>query len=256
MYNGAMDSVPQQTLTQLQEVLIIAGPNGAGKTTFAREFLVNEASCPRSINADLIAAGLNPFQPEKAAIPPGRLMLKTIHDTVSAGESFACKTTLSGRIYARMIPEWWGFRSLVRLHFFGLSTPEKAIERVAQRVREGGHDVPQEVIRRRMAKGWRNFLATYRRMVDEWILYDSTNSPPVIVERGSNPRRQGEQESMTIKEEGLVYATEEERKSLSHAELALIALNRAAIKARRRAIRTQGYVATWRDGKMYRDTKV
>ena len=152
---------------------------------------MNEASCPRSINADLIAAGLNPFQPEKAAIPPGRLMLKTIHDTVSAGESFAIETTLSGRIYARMIPEWREFGSFVRLHFCGLSTPEKAIERVAQRVREGGHDVPQEVIRRRMAKGWRNFLATYRRMVDEWILYDSTNSPPVIVERGSNPRQQG-----------------------------------------------------------------
>ncbi len=217
---------------------------------------MNEASCPRFINADLIAAGLNPFQPEKAAIPPGRLMLKTIHDTVSAGESFAIETTLSGRIYARMIPEWRECGSFVRLHFCGLSTPEKAIERVAQRVREGGHDVPQEVIRRRMAKGWRNFLATYRRMVDEWILYDSTNSPPVIVERGSNPRQQGKQGSMTFKEEGPVYATEEERKSLSHAELALIALKRAAIKARRRAIRTQGYVATWQDGKMYRDTKV
>ena len=109
MYNGAMDSVPQQTLTQLQEVLIIAGPNGAGKTTFAREFLVNEASCPRSINADLIAAGLNPFQPEKAAIQADRLMLKTIRDTVSAGESFAFETTLSGRIHARMIPEWREF---------------------------------------------------------------------------------------------------------------------------------------------------
>ena len=240
----------------MPEILILAGPNGAGKTTFAREFLVKEASCPRFINADLIAAGLNPFQPENAAIQAGRLMLETMRDAVSAGESFAFETTLSGRIYARMIPEWQELGYFVRLHFFRVSTLAKAIERVAQRVREGGHDVPEEVIRRRMKKGWRNFQETYRHMVDEWILYDSTTSSPVIVERGGNPRQQGGQVSMTIKEDGLVYATEEEKKSLSHAELALIALKRAAIKARRRAIRTQGYVATWRDGKMYRDTKV
>ena len=94
-----MVSARQQASPPSHDILIIAGPNGAGKTTFAREFLVNEANCPTFVNADLIAAGLNPFQPEKSAIQAGRLMLKMIRDIVSAGESFAFETTLSGRIY-------------------------------------------------------------------------------------------------------------------------------------------------------------
>lgn len=255
MYNGAMVSTRQQASTLSQDIQIIAGPNGAGKTTFAREFLVNEANCPTFVNADLIAAGLNPFQPEKSAIQAGRLMLKMIRDIVSAGESFAFETTLSGRNYARMIPAWQNQGYVVRLHFIRLSTPERAIERVAQRVLEGGHDVPDEVIRRRMERGWRNFESVYRPLVDDWVLYDGTFNIPVVVERGSNPGALGGQQ-MAVKEPGLIYATEEEKKTLSHAELGLIAMKRAAIKARRRAIRTQGYVATWRNGKMYRDTKV
>ncbi len=87
-----------------KKILIIAGPNGAGKTTFAAEFLPNEARCPTFINADLIAAELNPLQPDLAAIQAGRLMLKMIHDCVEKEESFAFETTLSGRIYTRMIP--------------------------------------------------------------------------------------------------------------------------------------------------------
>lgn len=81
------------------KIIIIAGPNGAGKTTFAREFLPNEAACPVFINADLIAAGLSPFQPEAAALEAGRLMLKQIHSHVARGASFAMETTLSGRAY-------------------------------------------------------------------------------------------------------------------------------------------------------------
>ena len=250
-----MAAPAQNTPTLEPQILIIAGPNGAGKTTFAREFLINEANCPRFVNADLMAAGLNPFQPEKASIQAGRLMLSMIRDIVSAGESLAFETTLSGRIYARMIPAWRARGYVVRLHFFRLSTPEKAIERVAQRVREGGHNVPEEVIRRRMEKGWRNFQEIYVSIVDEWVLYDGTANTPVVVERGSNPRLPGDQQ-MTVKDPSLIYATEEQKKTLSQAELGLIALKRAAIKARRRAIATQGYVATWRNGKMYRDTKV
>lgn len=255
MYNGHMVPPGQAAPKSTQQILIIAGPNGAGKTTFAREFLIGEANCPRFVNADLLAAGLNPFQPERAEIQAGRLMLVMIRDIVSADESFAFETTLSGRIFARMIPVWRAQGYVVQLLFFRLTHPEKAIERVAQRVREGGHNVPEDVIRRRMLKGWRNFQEIHLPIVDEWVLYDSTETTPVVIERGCNPRPPGDTQ-MTAKDPSLIYATEEQKKTLSFAELGLIALKRAAIKARRRAIATQGYVATWRNGKMYRDTKV
>ena len=87
-------------------ILIIAGPNGAGKTTFAREFLTQEANCPTFINADLIAAGLSPFEPEKAAMQAGRLMLQTMSAAVAQKKSFAFETTLAGISYARKIPHW------------------------------------------------------------------------------------------------------------------------------------------------------
>jgi predicted ABC-type ATPase len=242
-------------VTPDKTILIIAGPNGAGKTTFAREFLLNEANCPTFVNADLIAAGLNPLQPEQEAMAAGRMMLNMIDDYVSRGRSFAFETTLSGRGYARMIPRWQEQGYRVRLYFLTLPGADFAVNRVRQRVAEGGHHVPEEVIRRRMEKGWRNFQEIYVSIVDEWVLYDGTANTPVVVERGSNPRLPGDQQ-MTVKDPSLIYATEEQKKTLTQAELGLIALKRAAIKARRRAIATQGYVATWRNGKMYRDTKV
>ena len=91
-------------MERAKKILIIAGPNGAGKTTFARDFLLNEADVSMFINADLIAAGLSPLQPESEAMRAGRLMLNMIDDHVGRGDSFAFETTLSGRGYARMIP--------------------------------------------------------------------------------------------------------------------------------------------------------
>src|SRR6185436_6664622 len=89
-----------------RRIIIIAGPNGAGKTTFAREYLLKEANCPDFINVDLIAAGLSPFDPDRAAIQAGRVMLSEIDRRVRKGDSFAFETTLSGRVYARLIPQW------------------------------------------------------------------------------------------------------------------------------------------------------
>lgn len=116
---------------------VIAGPNGAGKSTFAREFLPNEAGCPAFVNADLIAAGLSPFAPEKAAIRAGRLMLEEIHRHAATGKSFAFETTLSGRGYAHLIPAWQAAGYAVHLVFLRLPTAELAIERVAVRVAQG-----------------------------------------------------------------------------------------------------------------------
>ncbi len=169
-----------------KRILIVAGPNGAGKTTFATEFLPNEAGCPTFINADMIAAGLNPFEPERYAFRAGRLMLEMIDDYVRRGESFAFETTLSGRGYARMIPRWQAQGYEILLHFLRLPTPEMAVARVRLRVREGGHHVPEEVVRRRHAAGWRNFQQIYRDIVDEWALYDATHTTPIQIERKRN----------------------------------------------------------------------
>ena len=157
MYNGHMAPPGQAAPKSTQQILFNAGPNGAGKTSFARELLIREAHCPRFVTAVLLATGLNPFQPDRAGNQTGRLMLVTIRDIVSAGESLAIVTTRSARVFARMIPVSRAQGSVVRLLLFRHSNPEKAIERVTQRVREGGHNVPEEVIRRRMEKGWRNF---------------------------------------------------------------------------------------------------
>src|SRR5215470_612094 len=110
-----------------RRIIIVAGPNGAGKTTFAREFLLKEAHCPDFVNVDLIAAGLSPFDPERAAIQAGRLMLSEIERRVRKGESFAFETTLSGHLYARMVPEWRNRGYFVKLIFLGLPNSNMAI---------------------------------------------------------------------------------------------------------------------------------
>lgn len=166
------------------KVVIIAGPNGAGKTTFARDFLPNEAHCQRFINADLIAAGLSPFLPEAAAVHAGRLMLEEMDIQVRKRRSFAFETTLSGRMYARKIPEWQLLGYHVKLIFLQLSNPDVAVARVAARVAQGGHNIPEEVIRRRVKLGLHNFENIYKRLVDTWILYDNSGNVPRLVDWG------------------------------------------------------------------------
>jgi len=167
-----------------KKIVIIAGPNGAGKTTFAREFLPFEAGCPLFINADLIAAGLSPFDPDAAAFRAGRLMLAEIDRNAAAGESFAFETTLSGHTYARRILKWRASGFTVKLVFLSLPTADDAIARVASRVQHGGHDVPADVIRRRFASGLRNFLDVYRHRVDYWQWIDNSGSPAFLLEEG------------------------------------------------------------------------
>jgi predicted ABC-type ATPase len=169
-----------------KKIIIIAGPNGAGKTTFARSFLPAEAGCPRFINADLIAAGLAPFAPETAAIKAGKLMLEEIRQSALRGENFAFETTLSGLGYLRHIAQWQKSGYRVSLFFLTLPDAETAIARVADRVRQGGHNIPEPVIRRRFAAGWDNFQRHYQRAVDKWVVYDNATSKPVILEWGEN----------------------------------------------------------------------
>ncbi|MFN0161065.1 MAG: AAA family ATPase [Burkholderiales bacterium] len=157
-----------------KRILIIAGPNGAGKSTFANEYLVQDAHCPVFVNADLIAAGLSPFQPERAAMRAGRIMLKEIRHNVECGTTFGFETTLSGRGYARMIPGWQAAGYHVKLIFLSLRSPALAVARVAMRVRQGGHGIPEAVIRRRFESGLANFHGIYSNLVDTWVLYDNS----------------------------------------------------------------------------------
>lgn len=170
-----------------QRIIIIAGPNGAGKTTFAREILPNEAGCPVFINADLIAAGLSPFAPELAAIKAGRLMLEAMAAHESRSESFAFETTLAGMAYARSIPRWRSAGYHVTLIFLSLPSSDVAVERVAERVRQGGHSVPVPVIRRRFAAGRRNFESAYRNLVDDWAEYDNSGNEPRLIDWKGKP---------------------------------------------------------------------
>ena len=171
-----------------KKIIIIAGPNGAGKTTFARSFLPEEAQCPRFINADLIAAGLSPFAPEAAAFRAGRLMLEEMAGCVRKGESFAFETTLSGLSYLSRIREWRAKGYHVSLFFLSLPDAETAIARVAERVRQGGHHVPEGVIRRRFIAGLRNMEQWYKFAVDAWAKYDSDGESPVLQEWGEHLR--------------------------------------------------------------------
>lgn len=168
------------------KIIIIAGPNGAGKTTFARSFLPAEAQVLRFINADLIAAGFAPFAPETAAIKAGRLMLEEIEQCARNGESFAFETTLSGLAYRRHIARWRALGYRVSLYFLSLPDVETAIARIAERVRQGGHDIPEAVIRRRFSAGVRHFRAHYRHAVNDWVLYDNSGTEPVMLEWGEN----------------------------------------------------------------------
>lgn len=139
------------------------------------------------VNADLIAAGLSPFVPEAAAIQAGRLMLRQITGYVGKRQGFAFETTLSGLAYARHIVEWQASGYWVELFFLALPSADMAVARVAERVKQGGHNVPEKIIRRRFATGRRHFDQIYRVLADAWALYDSSGSSPKLLDAGVKP---------------------------------------------------------------------
>lgn len=168
-------------------VLIIAGPNGAGKTTFAREFLPYEAGCPVFVNADLIAVGLSPFAPELAAVAAARIMLQELDRYFVSRQSFAFETTLSGRGYLRMIERWQAAGYRVKLLFLKLVSVDQAVERVRQRVQQGGHNIAPDVISRRFHAGFENFKTLYAAKVDAWTLYDNSGEQPLLMDWSEKP---------------------------------------------------------------------
>jgi len=172
-----------------KKIIIIAGPHGAGKTVFARSFLPEEAACTRFINADLIAAGLSPFAPKTALTRASRLMLEEIHACARRGKSFAFETTLSGLGYVHLIWKWQKLGYRVYLYFLSLASADMAVARVAERVRQGGHGISEDIVRRHYAAGLRNFDRYYRESADAWVMYDNSVEQPRFLEFGENPTR-------------------------------------------------------------------
>jgi predicted ABC-type ATPase len=162
-------------------VYVVAGPNGAGKSTFARLFLPEYADCREFVNADLIAAGLSPFNPESLAIEAGRLMLTRIATLSRARVDFGFETTLAGRGHLSLLTRLRGEGYRVHLFFLWLPTVDLALERVRDRVLSGGHFVPEETVRRRFARGLSNFLHRYQQSVDSYLIFDSSAPSPRLV---------------------------------------------------------------------------
>ena len=165
---------------QKHNLYVIAGCNGAGKTTASFTVLPEMLDCREFVNADEIAAGLSPFNPEGVAIPAGRLMIERIIHLLKEGETFAFETTLSTRSYVKFIERAQAKGYFVTLLYFWLPTPEQAIERVATRVREGGHNIPSDVIRRRYANGIKNLTALYIPLCNYWAIYDNSSADEQI----------------------------------------------------------------------------
>lgn len=164
----------------MPKLYIIAGCNGAGKTTASYTVLPEMLGCREFVNADEIAKGLSPFNPESVAIEAGRLMLQRMNDLLSEGADFAFETTLATRSYVKFIERVQAKGYFVTLVYFWLPTPEQAIERVATRVREGGHSIKPDVIRRRYASGLRNLMTLYTPICDFWTIYDNSSADAEI----------------------------------------------------------------------------
>jgi predicted ABC-type ATPase len=167
------------------KIVIIAGPNGAGKSTLAPHLLRDTYGLLEYLNADVIALGLSAFQSEKVAFEAGRIMLKRLNLLAQQKESFAFESTLATRSYAHwirtLIEQGYAFHLL----YLWLQSPKLAIQRVEERVRLGGHDVPVDVIKRRYTVGVKNFLNLYQQLAESWCIYDnSIVGTPKLMARG------------------------------------------------------------------------
>lgn len=169
----------------MKKLYIIAGCNGAGKTTASYTILPEILDCKEFVNADEIARGISPFQPEKAGIEAGRLMLKRIKKLLESGENFAFETTLATRSYVQFVNRAKELNYQVTCLFFWLDSEELAISRVETRVREGGHHIPEDVIRRRYKSGLQNFFNLFLPKVDNWLFVNNSGDNYEIIAEGA-----------------------------------------------------------------------
>lgn len=163
---------------------IISGCNGAGKTTASYTVLPEILDCREYVNADEIAKGLSPFNPESVAIEAGRLMLERIDYLMTAGVSFSIETTLATKSYVNLVRRAHEQGYNVKLLFFWLESPEMAKLRVAERVAKGGHNIPEDVIERRYYAGIRNLFNLFMNEVDYWAIFMNTKKPMTSIAVG------------------------------------------------------------------------
>ncbi len=168
----------------MPSLYIIAGPNGAGKTTFIKRFAPRELALLDFINADEIARGLSPLAPHRALLEAGRLVLSRFRQFVEAGRDFVLETTLSGRTYRKHFEAARAAGYHIRLDFLLLPEIEDSIRRVADRVEQGGHDVPIEDLRRRFKVTVQNLFTIYRPVIDRWSICDNGQHAPVLLAYG------------------------------------------------------------------------
>jgi len=170
------------------QIVVIAGPNGAGKTTLAPFLLRDKLGVLEYVNADPIALGLSGFDPGSVAIHAGRVMLNRLHDLSEQRRTFAFETTLA-KSYALWIEGLQNRAYKFQLTFIWVRSADLAVQRVRERVRAGGHDVVEDVVRRRFNKGLRNFWKLYAPLADAWSVYDNSSSPdPVLMASGGKDR--------------------------------------------------------------------
>jgi predicted ABC-type ATPase len=160
---------------------ILAGPNGAGKTTFARRFLPDYARCFEFVNVDLIASGLSPFNPERAALKAGRIMLEQIHSLAKRGVDFGFESTLSGKTYVRFLRGMKRGGYSIHIFFLWINDVELGLERIKLRVRNGGHAIPEATVRRRFGRSLANFLRVYKPLADSWTIFDNSGDIPKMI---------------------------------------------------------------------------
>ena len=171
---------------QHPNLYIIAGPNGAGKTTAAYNLLPEVLHCPNFVNADEIARGLSPFAPELVPLQAGRIMLQRIDELLPQKVDFAIETTLATRSYVHLVRRAQALGYKVHLIFFYLENEEQARARVAQRVSNGGHGIPEVDIRRRFTRGIYNLIHLYMPICDSVLVYNNMKTPAQLVARKKN----------------------------------------------------------------------
>jgi predicted ABC-type ATPase len=160
---------------------IIAGPNGVGKTTFADRYLPDEAIQVEFVNADLIARGLSPYDPESASIEAGRIALKRIRELISNRIGFTWETTMSGKTAVVWLRQAREAGYVLKAYFLWVRNPETTIRRIRQRVIEGGHAISEDVSRRRFFKTIQNFFTIYRPVVNSWKLFQNELPGPRLL---------------------------------------------------------------------------